>query len=142
MHATSTITYGHTPSAPRPSAITTSCTLRMAPLRSTTPQRRRRLLWPGSTQACRRARSTADRARLGVEQLGAGPRAEHRAAREVLHLALAIDRRVGDHRHRLLEVVGQVLPLLRQARKRAVVAERADRLRAGRGHLLHELHVV
>ena len=71
-----------------------------------------------------------------------GPRAEHRAAGEVLDLALAVDRRVGDDRDRLLEVVGEVLALGRERRERAVVAERADRLGAVRGHLLDELHVL
>ena len=37
--------------------------------------------------------------------------AEDRARREVLDLALTVDRGVGDDRHRLLEVVGQVLAL-------------------------------
>ena len=67
---------------------------------------------------------------------------EHRPSREVLHLALAVDRRVGDHGDRLLEVVGQVLALRRQRRQRPVVAERADRLGPVRGHLLAELDVV
>ena len=71
-----------------------------------------------------------------------GPRAEHRAAGEVLDLALAVDRRVGDDGDRLLEVVGEVLALLRQRRERAVVAERADRLGAVGGHLLDELRVL
>ena len=70
------------------------------------------------------------------------PDAENGAAREVLHLALAVDRRVGDHRHRLLEEVGEILPLGRQARERAVVAEGAHRLGSGGRHLLHELHVL
>src|SRR5205085_11223878 len=46
------------------------------------------------------------------------------------------------HRDRLLVVVGQVLPLGRETGERAVVSERADRLRAGGGHLLHQLHVL
>src|SRR5438477_238160 len=127
MQATSTITYGHTPSAPRPSAITTSCTLRSAPLRSTTPHRRRRLVGHGPVHrvaergkvvvAAEHYRERGlDRPRLRLEQLGPRTRTEHRAAREVLHLALAVDRRVRDHGHRLLEVVGQVLALGGQAR--------------------------
>ena len=71
-----------------------------------------------------------------------GSRPEHGAAREVLHLALAVDRRVGDHGHRLLEVVRQVLALGREAGQRPVVAQRADRLLARGRHLLHELHVL
>mgnify|MGYP006183558471 CR=1 FL=1 len=54
--------------------------------------------------------------------------AEDGAGREVLDLALAVDRRVGDDGDRLLEVIGEVLPLGRERRQRAVVAERADRL--------------
>jgi len=42
-------------------------------------------------------------------------RGRRRAGGEVLDLALSIDRRVGDDRDRLLEVVGQVLPLRREA---------------------------
>ena len=71
-----------------------------------------------------------------------GPRAEHGAAGEVLDLALAVDRRVGHHRHRLLEEVGQVLALWREAGERAVVAERPDRLGTGGRHLLDQLHVL
>ena len=71
-----------------------------------------------------------------------GPRAEHGAAGEVLDLALAVDRRVGHHRHRLLEEVGQVLALGREAGERAVVAERPDRLGTGGRHLLDQLHVL
>ena len=68
--------------------------------------------------------------------------AEDRAGREVLDLALAVDRRVGDDRDRLLEVVGEVLALGRERGQRPVVAERADRLGAVGGHLLDQLHVV
>ena len=68
--------------------------------------------------------------------------AEDGAGREVLDLALAVDRGVGDHRDRLLEVVGQVLALGREGGQRAVVAERADRLGAVVGHLLDQLDVV
>ena len=71
-----------------------------------------------------------------------GAAAEDGAGREVLDLALAVDRRVGDDRDRLLEVVGQVLALGRERRQRPVVAERADRLGAVGGHLLDELDVV
>ena len=83
-----------------------------------------------------------DRARLRRQPPGTRARPEHGAAREVLHLALAVDRRVGDHGHRLLEVVRQVLALRREAGQRPVVAQRADRLLARGRHLLHELHVL
>src|SRR5204863_4637445 len=49
-----------------------------------------------------------------------GAAAEDRAGREVLHLALAVDRRVGDDGDRLLEVVSEVLALRRERRQRAV----------------------
>ena len=70
------------------------------------------------------------------------PAPEDRACREVLDLPLAVDRRVRHHGDRLLEVVGEVLALRGERGERAVVAERADGLRAVRGHLLAELHVV
>ncbi len=84
---------------------------------------------------------------LGGAGVGGGivqrrPAAEDRAGREMLHLALAVDRRVGHDRDRLLEVVGEVLALGRERRERPVVAERADRLGPVRGHLLHQLDVV
>jgi hypothetical protein len=41
-----------------------------------------------------------DRAGLVLRAVDRRPRAEHRAAREVLDLALAVDRRVGDDRDR------------------------------------------
>ena len=83
-----------------------------------------------------------DRARLVLGPVDRRARAEHGPAGEVLDLALAVDRRVGHDRDRLLEVVGQVLALRRQRGQRAVVAERADRLGAVGGHLLHELGVL
>ena len=43
--------------------------------------------------------------RLRLDALDRGPPPEHHAGREVLDLPLAVDRRVGDHRHGLLEVV-------------------------------------
>lgn len=64
------------------------------------------------------------------------------AGREVLELALPVERRVGDHGDRLLEVVGEVLPLRRERRQRAVVAQRADRLGSVGGHLLDQFDVV
>ena len=83
-----------------------------------------------------------DRPRVRRRVVDRRPAAEDRAGREVLDLALAVDRRVGDDRDRLLEVVGEVLALGRERRQRAVVAERADRLGAVRRHLLDELDVV
>ncbi len=83
-----------------------------------------------------------DRARRVLRAVDRRTRPEHGAAREVLDLALAVDRRVGDDRDGLLEVVGQVLALLRERRQRPVVAERADRLGAVGRHLLHELGVL
>ena len=80
----------------------------------------------------------------GVEAgvLERGAAAEDGAGREVLHLALAVDRRVGDDGDRLLEVVGEVLTLGRERRQRTVVAERADRLGPVGGHLLDQFDVV
>ncbi len=76
----------------------------------------------------------------GIAQGRAPP--EDGAGGEVLHLALAVDRRVRDDGDRLLEVVGEVLALRAQGGQRPVVAERADRLGAVGGHLLDELDVV
>ena len=83
-----------------------------------------------------------DRAGVLAGGVDRGAAAEDGAGREVLDLALAVDRRVGDDGDRLLEVVGEVLALRREGRERAVVAERADRLGAVRRHLLDELDVV
>ena len=70
------------------------------------------------------------------------PAPEEGPGREVLQLAFAVERRVGDHGDRLLEVVGEVLPLRRERRERAVVAQRADRLGPVGGHLLDQFDVV
>ena len=83
-----------------------------------------------------------DRAGIGCGIVQRGPAAEDRAGREVLHLALAVDRRVGDDGDGLLEVVGKVLALGAERRQRPVVAERADRLLAVGRHLLADLDVV
>ncbi len=82
--------------------------------------------------------------RAGVLAGGAdrGAAAEDRAGGEVLHLAFAVDRRVGDDGDRLLEVVGEVLALRRERGERPVVAQRADRLGAVGGHLLDQFDVV
>ncbi len=83
-----------------------------------------------------------DRAGVLAGGVDRGPAPEQRAGREVLHLALAVDRRVGDDGDRLLEVVGEVLALGRERRQRPVVAERADRLGPVGGHLLDQFDVV
>ena len=83
-----------------------------------------------------------DGAGVGAGVVERGPAAEDGAGREVLDLALAVDRRVGDDRDRLLEVVGEVLALRGERGERAVVAERADRLGAVGGHLLDQFDVV
>jgi hypothetical protein len=83
-----------------------------------------------------------DRAGVLAGGVDRGPPPEQGAGREVLDLALAVDRRVGDDGDRLLEVVGEVLALGRERRQRAVVAERADRLGSVGGHLLDEFDVV
>src|SRR5204863_8187962 len=71
-----------------------------------------------------------------------GAASEDRAGGEVLDLTLAVDRRVGDDRDGLLEVVGEVLAFRREGRQRAVVPERSDRLGALVGHLLDQFDVV
>ncbi len=83
-----------------------------------------------------------DRAGVLAGGVDRGAAAEDRAGGEVLDLALAVDRRVGDDSDRLLEVVGQVLALGRERRQRPVVAERTDRLGPVGGHLLDEFDVV
>ena len=71
-----------------------------------------------------------DRVGVDARRMDRRPAPEQRPGGEVLDLALAVDRRVGDHGDGLLEVVGEVLALRRQGRQRPVVAERADRLGA------------
>ena len=83
-----------------------------------------------------------DRAGIGRGIVQGRAATEDGASREVLHLALAVDRRVGDDRDGLLEVVGEVLALGAERGQRPVVAERADRLLAVGGHLLADLDVV
>ena len=53
-------------------------------------------------------------------------------------LADRVDRRIGDLREQLFEVVEQQLRLVRQHRQRRVVAHRTDRLLAGGGHRLDD----
>src|SRR3989442_1524769 len=68
-------------------------------------------------------------------------RAQQDARREVLDLALAVDRRIRDHRYGLVEVVCEVRPRGERG-ERSVVAERADRLVPGLGHVGGVLQVV
>ena len=70
--------------------------------------------------------------RLRVEQVAF--RAQARLGRGDDLLADAVDRRVGDLREQLLEVVVQQARLVRQHRQRRVVAHRADRLDAVARH--------
>src|SRR5438093_1231603 len=70
-----------------------------------------------------------------------GARAEQRARREVLDLALAVDRGVRHDGDRLVEVVGEVRTR-RERGERAVVAERADQLVAGLRHERGLLEIV
>ena len=63
-----------------------------------------------TAQDDREGRSRSSRCRVAGSWIE-GRRAEQRAGREVLDLALAVDRRVGDHRDGLLEVIGEVLAL-------------------------------
>ena len=76
-----------------------------------------------------------------VVRLRRGARAEDDARREVLDLALAVDRRVRDDRDRLLKVVREVRAR-RERGERPVVAERADRLVARLDHERGHLQVV
>ena len=67
-------------------------------------------------------------------QMNGGACAEHGAGGEVLNLPFSVHRRVGHHRHGLLEVVCEVLAVVGQTGQRAVIPERADGLGAGGGH--------
>src|SRR5436190_11361594 len=69
------------------------------------------------------------------------PRSEKDARRKVLDLALAVDRGVGDDRHRLVQVVREIRARS-QRRERSVVAERADRLIPGLRHGRGLLQIV
>ena len=66
------------------------------------------------------------------------PRPDHRDQRHHQLLADRIDRRVGDLREILLEVVVQQLRLVRQHGERRVGAHRADRIVAFQRHRLEE----
>ena len=69
-------------------------------------------------------------------------RAEMDPGREVLDLALAIDRGVRDDGDRLVQVVGEVRPPLGEGRERPVVPQRTDRLVRRLGHRLRHADVV
>ena len=69
---------------------------------------------------------------VDVEQVRLGTDEGHQRHHD--RLADRIDRRVGDLREQLLEIVVERLALARQHRQRRVVAHRADRLLAGCGH--------
>src|SRR4051812_25262153 len=71
-----------------------------------------------------------------------GPRAEHDAGREVLDLALAVDRRIRDHRDGLVHVVGEHHRTRRERGQRTVPTERADRLRRRGLHVLRHAQVI
>src|SRR3989441_2728798 len=68
-------------------------------------------------------------------------RPKQHARREVLDLALPVDRRIRDHRDCLVEMVGEVRPR-GERRERSVVTERADRLIPGLRHVRGLLQVV
>ena len=73
---------------------------------------------------------------VDVEQVGLG--ADERDQRHHDRLADRIDRRIGDLREQLLEVVVERLVLVRQHRQRRVVAHRADAFLAGLRHRAHQ----
>ena len=68
---------------------------------------------------------------VDAEQVRLRPDERHEARHELF--ADRVDRRVGDLREKLLEVVVQRLVLVREHRERRIVAHRADRLFAVRG---------
>ncbi len=73
---------------------------------------------------------------VDVEQVGLG--ADERHQRHHDRLADRIDRRVGDLREQLLEVVVERLVLVGEDGERRVVAHRADALLAGLRHRAHQ----
>src|SRR6266550_6680759 len=70
-----------------------------------------------------------------------GPRAEQSTRGEMLDLALAVDRGIRHHRHRLVEMVREVRARC-ESGERTVVAEGTDRLVAGLDHKRGHLQVV
>src|SRR5438132_2408051 len=68
--------------------------------------------------------------------------AEERARREVLDLALAVDRGIGHDRDRLVQVVREVRARRRERGERPIPAKRADRLVRGLRRELRHLQVV
>ena len=73
---------------------------------------------------------------VDAEQVRLRPDERHQRHHQLF--ADRVDRRVGDLREELLEVVVERLVLVRQHRERRVVAHRADRLLAARRHRLHD----
>ena len=93
------------------------------------------------TQDDRHAQFAALR-RLGLHALDRRATAQHHARGEVLHLALAVDCGVGDHGHRLLQVVRDRERHGGQRAERAVPPQRSDGLGAAVGMELHLLLVA
>ena len=93
------------------------------------------------TQDDRHAQLAAQ-GRLRLDALDGRAAAEHDPGGEVLHLALAVDGRVGDHGHRLLEVVRQRHRHRGERPERAVPAQGADGLGAAVGVELELLLVA
>ena len=69
------------------------------------------------------------------------PRPDKDAGGEVLRFPLAVDGRVGHHRHLLLEVVGEILPGEGKGRQGSVVAEGGDGILTAARHLPQILQV-
>ena len=90
---------------------------------------------PGIVAADEDRQAELDPRPHGSGALRGRPWAEDDARREVLDLALAVDRRVRHDGDGLLQVIGEVDALARERRERAVVAERADRLAGGLRHV-------
>ncbi len=80
--------------------------------------------------------------RVGLDALDRGTPPQHDARGEVLHLALAVDRRVGDDGHRLLEVVRERHGDRHEGAERSVPSQRPDRLGAAVGVELELLLVA
>src|SRR5581483_8644866 len=116
------------PDAPRERALVLGAHARLGSV--TAEQDREAQLDPAIGDAAAHARSEA---RLWPE---------HDARREVLDLALAVDRGIRDDGDRLVEVVREVRASVRERRERSVPSERADRLVRGLGHELRHAEVV
>src|SRR3989442_636021 len=147
--AYSSTRYGFTASAPRASATITSCRLRRLPAETTSAQsRRNEPAPPGCARSARCAAATtstgsshARPSAITARSCTTTTRAQQAAGRQVLDLALAVDRRIRDPRSGLVEVVCEVRRRGERG-ERSVVAERADRLVPGLGHVGGVLQVV